>query len=385
MNKRRMSTLVFVVSCAACLLALPTISANENKAKSAAVQPPSLTRALPEPGSARAGTTASRLSCSVCIQHPVGDDAFNLVEQRLEIQRPVQTFVGAEAQRFGAQPADGPRRHLQQSWPQRLRRVPCFLDRIAELASIWSRVRSSDLFGPPGLKRLIAVLGDRGALAPPAGLLAILERHLPRRHSDLALPTAVIATELLSGDPVILEDGELRRNVLASAAIPGLFPPVEIGGRTLADGGLAAQVPVLQALELGASSVVVLDTGYPCALTELPRGLIPNVVHAASLVLRSQSTAALRAGGSRATVLYLPSPCPLGVAPWDFTRWAFLIEQGHRCSARFLAALHDVGPGVHGHPHLHEGGACEASERRARAPAPAGGPPPEPLSVPSSS
>lgn len=226
-------------------------------------------------------------------------------------------------------------------------------DRIDALEAVWSRVTAWDIFGPPGIGRLLAVIGDRGALAPPAGLLAIIHRNLARRHADLAIPTAVVATDLLSGVAVILEDGDLRRHVLASAAIPGLFPPVVLDGRTLADGGLAAQVPVLQAIALGAASVVVLDVGYPCTLAAPPRGLIANVVHAASLVFRQQSTEALRRVGTRATVLYLPSPCPLDVAPWDFSRSATLVEKGHRYAARYLADLQTVGPGVHGNPHLH--------------------------------
>lgn len=235
-------------------------------------------------------------------------------------------------------------------------------ERIDALGAIWSRVRASDIFGASGLGRLKAVL-EHGALAAPAGLVAILDQNLPERHADLAIPTALVATELLAGEPVVLEDGALRRNVLASAAIPGLFPPVEIGGRTLADGGLAAQVPILQAIELGAASVVVLDAGYPCALAKLPRGLIQNVVHAASLVLHHQATAALRLVGPTTTVLYLPSPCPLGVAPWDFTQSAALIEKGHLGAAHFLATLRHVGPGVHGHPHVHVAGkSCGAAD-----------------------
>ncbi|HSN13482.1 MAG TPA: patatin-like phospholipase family protein [Anaeromyxobacteraceae bacterium] len=240
-------------------------------------------------------------------------------------------------------------------------------ERIAALAAIWAEVRATDVFGPPGLARLLSILGGIGTLASPGSLRALLERHLPARHSDLAIPAAVIATDLLSGDPVILEDGALRRNVMASAAIPGLFPAVEVAGRTLADGGLAAQVPVLEAVALGAASVVVLDAGYPCALSALPHGPIARVVHAVNIMLRHQSLAALTRVGARATVLYLPSPCPLGVAPWDFTQAASLIERGHRTSARFLATLRAVAPGVHGHPHLHAGRECETAMRLPRA------------------
>jgi NTE family protein len=255
-------------------------------------------------------------------------------------------------------------------------------ERIATLASIWSRVRFADVFGPPGLPRYIRALGGRGSLAAPASLRALLDRHLPARHSDLSIPTAAIATDLVAGDAVVLEDGDLRENVMASAAIPGVFPSVEIGGRVLADGGIAAHLPVLQAAALGAASVVVLDTGYPCALTERPRGLIQNVVHLVNLVLHQQSSMALTMLGARCPVLYLPSPCPLDVAPWDFTQSAKLIERGHAASSRFLGTLRLRGPGVYGHPHLlHPGAHCEEPGSRwegQRTPRSAPIPPPSP-------
>jgi NTE family protein len=115
---------------------------------------------------------------------------------------------------------------------------------------------------------------------------------------------------------------------------------------------------VLEAADLGAASVVVLDTGYPCSLAELPHGLIPNVVHLLNLVLRHQALAALSLLGARCPVLYLPSPCPLGVAPHDFTQAARLIEGGYESTAGYLATLRVHGPGVYGHPHFHVSGEC---------------------------
>jgi NTE family protein len=232
------------------------------------------------------------------------------------------------------------------------------VERIAALASLWSRVRAADVFGPSGIQRYVRVLRGHGPLATAAGLRGLLERHLPARHAELKIPTAVVATDLLSGDPVVLEDGDLRQNVLASTAIPGVFPPVKIGGRVLADGGIAAHIPVLQAADLGAASVVVLDTGYPCTLSELPHGLIPNVVHLLNLVFRHQALAALSLLGARFPVVYLPSPCPLGVAPHDFTQATRLVDGGYESTARYLASLRIRGPGVYGHPHFHVSGEC---------------------------
>jgi NTE family protein len=231
--------------------------------------------------------------------------------------------------------------------------------RIDALASLWTQVRAADVFGRPGMQRYVGLLRGRGALVSSESLRTLLARHLPARHSDLEIRTAVIATDLLSGDPVVLDDGDLRENLLASAAIPGVFPPVKRAGRVLGDGGIAAHVPVLEAAELGAQSVVVLDTGYPCTLTQLPQGVVPNVVHLLNLMFRHQAVAALSLLGARCPVLYLPSPCPLGVAPHDFTRARTLIAGGYAATSRYLARIRVHGPGVYGHPHFHASGGCD--------------------------
>jgi NTE family protein len=211
------------------------------------------------------------------------------------------------------------------------------------------------------MQRLVRLLRGRGTLVSPDPLRRLLEAHLPARHSDLEIRTAVIATDLLSGDPVVLDEGDLRENLLASAAIPGVFPPVQRAGRVLGDGGIAAHVPVLEAAELGAATIVVLDTGYPCTLTQLPHGVVPNVVHLLNLMLRHQAVAALSLLGARCPVLYLPSPCPLGVAPHDFTRARTLIAAGYAAASRYLARMRVHGPGVYGHPHFHASSDCDDS------------------------
>ena len=63
---------------------------------------------------------------------------------------------------------------------------------------------------------------------------------------------------MMTGDAVVLSEGDTLETLVASAAIPGVFAPVNIGGRTLIDGGVVANLPIRQALELGASRVFVL-------------------------------------------------------------------------------------------------------------------------------
>lgn len=65
-----------------------------------------------------------------------------------------------------------------------------------------------------------------------------------REFSDLTRPLVVVATDLATGLPVNLTSGSLSRALRASASMPGVFSPVEIGGRMLVDGGIGAPIPL---------------------------------------------------------------------------------------------------------------------------------------------
>ncbi|MCF7796266.1 MAG: patatin-like phospholipase family protein [Lentisphaeria bacterium] len=71
----------------------------------------------------------------------------------------------------------------------------------------------------------------------------------------------VVATDLKSGEDVYFTSGDLVTAILASSAIPGFVPPVQVNGRTLVDGGVTQQVPVRLARKMGADVVVAVDVG----------------------------------------------------------------------------------------------------------------------------
>jgi NTE family protein len=104
-------------------------------------------------------------------------------------------------------------------------------------------------------RRRLGLLGNRR-------LRAILERALGERtFADLAIPCAVVAADLVRGRQVILDDGPLVEALLATTALPGLFPPVERGGMLLADGGVVNNLPVDIALARGANRAIAVDLG----------------------------------------------------------------------------------------------------------------------------
>lgn len=79
----------------------------------------------------------------------------------------------------------------------------------------------------------------------------------------MPLPLGILATDLATGHPVLFRRGDTGLAVRASSAVPGVFSPVAIAGRTYVDGGLVAPVPVEQAREMGAELVLAVDISSP--------------------------------------------------------------------------------------------------------------------------
>jgi NTE family protein len=78
---------------------------------------------------------------------------------------------------------------------------------------------------------------------------------------NLKTPYRAVATNLVDGKKIVLHSGDLAKAMYASMAVPGLFPPVEVGDKLLVDGGVVANIPVQTAKNMGADIVIVVDVG----------------------------------------------------------------------------------------------------------------------------
>ena len=226
---------------------------------------------------------------------------------------------------------------------------------VDELAELWLGIRRGQVFPVEPFTGLLGFLGARKNLVPGGALRRLISRHADcELLEDLPTPLHVIACDVLNGEEVRLSEGPLVDAVLASAAIPGILPPVEWDGRLLIDGGVMNNTPITHALELGAEEVYVLPTGGPCALTEAPRGALGMVVHATSLMVAQRFADEAMAYAGRADLTILPPPCPIDVQPMDFGHAAelmtraeadarvFLEERSRRASCGSLGAGRDV-------------------------------------------
>jgi len=211
------------------------------------------------------------------------------------------------------------------------------LNAIVDLERVWRRVRRRDVFPVGLLQGLLGLASFRESLVSPDSLRALLERELGAQDfKDARYPLYVVATDMTDGNEVVLSRGPLLPALLASAAIPGVFPPVTINGCVLIDGGVANNTPISTAVELGAERVIVLPTGSPCSCERFPRGAIFVAVHALNISIARQLAAEAERFAARAAVVVVPPLCPLDASAYAFSATSDLIDRAEDRTERWI-------------------------------------------------
>jgi NTE family protein len=141
----------------------------------------------------------------------------------------------------------------------------------SRLEELWSAMDAGDVFGGSPLGRLATLARSRTHLHGNEALRELLGASLPPRFDDLAVPFQCVAASIERAAERWFDSGPLVDAVLASAAVPGLLPPVRIGEEHFLDGGIVNSIPVSRAVELGAREVYVLHVGRLDRPLEPPR------------------------------------------------------------------------------------------------------------------
>jgi NTE family protein len=198
---------------------------------------------------------------------------------------------------------------------------------IQRLERVWCGLNQTSVFPVRMLDGVRALLG-RDYLVHPASLHRLLRQHFRFDHLEqTTIPCHVVTTDLLEGIEVRMSSGPLIPALLASTAIPGVFPPVKIDGRYLVDGGAANHTPVSTALDLGATKIVVLPTGYSCTLQSPPQGAIGIALQGINILIVQKLVAEIRRLRDHAEIVVVPPLCPVGTSPYDFSQGISLIER----------------------------------------------------------
>lgn len=227
---------------------------------------------------------------------------------------------------------------------------------VERLASIWHGLSRQDVY-PLSVRGVVrGLLGSAGHLVDQSGLRTLIRAaQLPPLLEAMQVPLAMIAADVRDGREVVLRSGSSVDGVLASAAIPGLFPPVRIDDRMLVDGAVANNTPIATAIALGARRVIVLPTGFSCSAPQPPRHPIALALHIVSLLLARQLASEASRLADLAEIVIVPPQCPMPVSSYDFGRSADLIGRAAETTRDWLArgGLDDTSIPMTLAPHTH--------------------------------
>lgn len=207
------------------------------------------------------------------------------------------------------------------------------------LGEIWRTLRRQDIFPLSPWSSARGLLGRSNHMISNASLREVLARHMPyQRLEQAAVPVHVITTELKTGRSVLISSGPAVPALLASTAIPGVFPPVTIGRREFIDGGVANHTPIAGAIELGATRIFVLPVGYPW-LRQEPTNALGMALFALARFVEQKLDAEVAYYRQRADIQVLPTFEVPAVSPADFRLTDALMARGYRSARRYLASM----------------------------------------------
>jgi NTE family protein len=165
----------------------------------------------------------------------------------------------------------------------------------------------------------------------------------------LPTPFSAVATDILTGDEVTLDSGDVIEAVRASISVPGIFTPVRSNGRVLVDGGLCNPVPVSAAREMGASFIIGVDLNHEIIAGKNLKPLLQPGVESVSAAGGAQNGMLARWGASyRQSMLDLKQklldPGTPGSTQWS--RWLSREESLPSVFEVLLASINIMETGI---------------------------------------
>ncbi len=212
--------------------------------------------------------------------------------------------------------------------------------RVRELRARWMALTTRDIFPGGNLTRVGHLLRQRPYLFSPGALHRLIDDWLPAKNlEDLPIPVRVVTTPLTGDAAVYHRHGNLAQLLLASAAVPAVFPPVDLpascGHPGLhVDGGVSDLVPISGAADLAPTRVFVLDASIP---SRLPRGRTPIDILVASLGVATRVRPAPDLGAGVA--LHRLTTPDRDVKMTDFSHTARHIADGRAAAERLVEQL----------------------------------------------
>ena len=206
------------------------------------------------------------------------------------------------------------------------------------LERLWRALDGKELMPAGWLPNTVAIARRWEAIHENHGLRRHLEQSLSARtFEELAVPFQCVATDLVGVREVWFRSGPLIEPILASAALPAVYPAVEIDGVRYLDGGIVDDVPMSRAVELGARTLYVLQVGLFSRPRPEPKRPLDVAVQAYWIARHHRFKRELAAMPPDIELHLLPTGQTPSMRYNDFTRTSELISLAYEASSAYLA------------------------------------------------
>lgn len=217
------------------------------------------------------------------------------------------------------------------------------LAQVDSLRELWCDARAREIFPLNPFANARALFRE-GALFSGHCWRRFVERRAPYRNiEDAAVPLRITATDYEQGRSVTFDSGSLVDAVMASTALPGIFPPYRIGDRWFIDGAISEQLPLRVALESGAQTIYVMAVSVPSPPPER-RTPLAILRHSVTILLYPRIRLdALDLPGEHPPnlrIIQVPS-VKTEISLWDMSRHDELIATAYASTKKFLDAEHN--------------------------------------------
>ncbi len=208
---------------------------------------------------------------------------------------------------------------------------------VLRLEQIWLGIKRQNIFPMPPLRTFFGLIQSRKHICSPKPLNKLIRQNFTHQClEDTELPCSVIATSLFHGHEVIISEGHVVDALLATTAIPGIFPPVNYRDLYLIDGSVTNNTPISAAITQGAKRIFVFPTGICCARKTPPKGLVEMLLQTMSIAITHRLALDIEKFEKAVEIHLLPPLCPLDVSMFNFTRTKELISRAEEKTADWI-------------------------------------------------
>ena len=212
------------------------------------------------------------------------------------------------------------------------------------LGEIWVDLRGQRLLHRNAFRIVRRLFRNRLSLYSDQFVTNLVRDHLDADDfANARIPLLITATNLSSGEPAVLSEGSVQQAILASTAIPGIFPPVEIDDDWYVDGGVAYGLGVEAAVDHGATSVLTVDLSSGMAYRQ-PRGLVDVLARSYAIMGQRRTTCLLEHSGLVAKITVWRPGLTAPHGPGSFDDMELLLSQARELAGPLIdLSLNDDG------------------------------------------